>query len=59
MRGQIKELKKQFEHDREYAQAMGLAKDQKETDRLYYIGMYENLNGVIGLLSEILGDNDK
>ncbi len=56
MREQVKELRKQLEHDLEYAEAMGLAKDQRETDRLYYIGMVENLKSVIDLLKKILGE---
>ncbi len=58
MREQVKELRKQLEHDLEYAKAMGLAKDQRETDRLYYIGMVENLKSVIDLLKKILGEDE-
>ncbi len=57
MRAQVRKLKEQLEHDLEYAKAMGLAKDQQEKDRLYYIGMVENLKSVIELLKEILGEN--
>ena len=58
MREQVKELRKQLENDLEYAKAIGLAKDQRETDRLYYIGMVENLKSVIDLLKKILGEDE-
>lgn len=57
MREKVKELLEQLKKDRKYVQSMGLAKNQTETNRLYYIGMYENLNAVIGILKEMLGED--